>query len=175
VAGFAKRARGVRLAVFDVDGVFTDGTLWIGMDGREQLKAFNILDGLGVKLLHAAGIGTAIITGRSSAAVAKRARELDIGDVIQGAGDKAKAFERLLRKHGLEASACAYMGDDLPDLAVMKRCGLAAAPQNAVAAVKRAAHVVTQAAGGRGAVRELCERLLEAQGRADLVSGETAA
>ena len=175
MAGFAKRARGVRLAVFDVDGVFTDGTLWLGMDGREQAKAFNILDGLGVKLLHAAGIGTAIITGRTSAAVAKRARELDIGDVIQGAGDKVKAFERLLRKHGLEASACAYMGDDLPDLAVMRRCGLAVAPPNAVDAVKRAAHLVTRAGGGRGAVRELCERVLLAQGRADLVSGETGA
>jgi 3-deoxy-D-manno-octulosonate 8-phosphate phosphatase (KDO 8-P phosphatase) len=174
VAGFAKRARAVRLAVFDVDGVFTDGTLWLGMDGREQLKAFNILDGLGVKLLHAAGVRTAIITGRSSTAVAKRARELDIADVLQGAGDKVKAFERLLRKHALDASACAYMGDDLPDLAVMKRCGLAVAPSNAVAVVKRHAHLVTRAGGGRGAVRELCERLLEAQGRADLVSGETA-
>lgn len=172
MAGFAKRARGVRLAIFDVDGVFTDGTLWLGMDGKEQVKAFNIVDGLGVKLLHAAGVRTAIITGRSSAAVAKRASELDVGDVVQGAADKVKAFERLLRKHGLDASACAYMGDDLPDLAVMKRSGLAVAPANAVEAVKRAAHLVTRAGGGRGAVRELCERILHAQGRGDLVSGE---
>jgi 3-deoxy-D-manno-octulosonate 8-phosphate phosphatase (KDO 8-P phosphatase) len=172
VAGFSKRARAVRLAIFDVDGVFTDGTLWLGMDGKEQLKAFNILDGHGVKMLQAGGVRTAIITGRSSAAVAKRGRELGIGDVIQGAGDKVKAFEGLLRKHGLEAAECAYMGDDLPDLAVMKRCGLAVAPANAAAAVKREAHLVTRAAGGRGAVRELCERLLVAVGRGDIVSGE---
>lgn len=172
MAGFAKRARGVRLAVFDVDGVFTDGTLWLGMDGKEFVKAFNILDGHGVKMLQSAGVRTAIITGRSSTAVAKRARELGMGDVVQGAADKVKAFHGLLRRHRLEAAQCAYMGDDLPDLPVMQLCGVAAAPSNAVAAVKRASHLVTRAAGGAGAVRELCERLLEAQGHADIVRGK---
>lgn len=172
MAGFDKRARRVRLAIFDVDGVFTDGTLLYGMNGREQTKAFHILDGHGVKMLQAGGVRAAILSGRKSGAVAERARQLGIGEVMQGEADKVKAFERLLGRTKLDASECAYMGDDLPDLAVMKRCGLAAAPANAVAAVKRAAHLVTKAAGGKGAVRELCERILAAQGREDLVSGE---
>lgn len=175
MAGFDKRARRVRLAIFDVDGVFTDGTLWLGMDGKEQLKAFNILDGHGVKMLQAGGVKAALLSGRKSDAVAVRARDLGIAEVIQGKSEKVKPFEALLRKHGLEASECAYMGDDLPDLPVMLRCGVAIAPSNAIAAVKRAAHLVTKAHGGRGAVREACERLLNAMGRGDLVKGETPA
>ena len=173
MAGIDRRARDVRLAVFDVDGVFTDGTLWLGMDGREQVKPFDIHDGHGVKMLQAGGVRTAIITGRKSGAVAARARELGIGDLIQGARDKVKAFERLLRRYRLDASECAYMGDDLPDLGVMQRCGFAVAPANAIGAVRDRALLVTRAAGGRGAVRELCERILVAQGRRDLVSGAT--
>ena len=158
------RARAVRLAIFDVDGVMTDGTLYIGPAG-EALKAFNILDGHGVKMLQSAGIAAAILSGRSSEAVAHRARELAIAHVVQGAGDKVAAFERLRAGLGIDAAACAFVGDDLPDLEVMRRCGLAVAVAGAVDAVKDAAHYVTRAAGGRGAVREFCELVLRAQGR----------
>ena len=156
------RARGVRLAIFDVDGVMTDGTLYIGAEG-EAFKAFNILDGHGVKMLQAAGIATAILSGRSSEAVARRAAELAIVHVIQGASDKLASFDALLARLGVEPLACAFVGDDLPDLAVMRNCGLAVAVANAVEAVKDAAHYVTAAPGGRGAVREFCELVLRAQ------------
>lgn len=159
-----ERARAVRLAVFDVDGVMTDGTLYLGAEG-EAFKAFNILDGHGVKMLQAAGIVTAIISGRTSGAVERRARELGIAHVAQGSPDKAADFEKLRRALGLEERACAFMGDDLPDLAVMRRCGFAVAVPNAAAAVREAAHYVTKAPGGRGAVREFCELVLGAQGK----------
>jgi 3-deoxy-D-manno-octulosonate 8-phosphate phosphatase (KDO 8-P phosphatase) len=160
-----QRARRVRLAIFDVDGVMTDGTLWFGPRG-EFMKAFNILDGHGLKLLQKAGVGTAFLSGRKSAAVAHRARELSITHVIQGTGDdKVPEFERLLAKAGVNAGECSFMGDDIQDLAVMKRCGLRVAVANAMPAVKKAAHYVTTAHGGRGAVREFCELLLGARGR----------
>jgi 3-deoxy-D-manno-octulosonate 8-phosphate phosphatase (KDO 8-P phosphatase) len=159
-----KRARAVRLAVFDVDGVMTDGTLYLG-EGGEAFKAFNILDGHGVKMLQSAGVATAILSGRSSEAVSRRARELAITYVVQGADDKVAAFERLRGDLKLEHEACAFMGDDLPDLGVMQICGLAAAPDNAVDGVKAVAHYVTRARGGNGAVREFCELVLLAQGR----------
>jgi len=159
-----ERARRVRLAMFDVDGVMTDGTLYIGARG-EEFKAFNILDGHGVKMLQSAGIAAAIISGRSSEAVARRAGELAIAHVAQGCADKVAEFEALRARLGLEALACAFVGDDLPDLAVMRRCGLAVAVANAADAVKEAAHYVTRAHGGRGAVREFCEMVLRAQGQ----------
>jgi 3-deoxy-D-manno-octulosonate 8-phosphate phosphatase (KDO 8-P phosphatase) len=160
------RARAVRLAIFDVDGVMTDGTLYIGADG-EAFKAFNILDGHGLKLLEKAGVETAILSGRKSQAVALRMKELGIRHVIQGTGDdKVPHFERLLKKLELAEAQCSYMGDDLQDLAVLRRCGLAVAPANAVEEVKAAAHHVTRAAGGRGAVRELCDLLLRSRGTA---------
>lgn len=158
------RARAVRLAIFDVDGVMTDGTLYFNASG-EALKAFNILDGHGVKMLQAGGVAAAILSGRSSEAVSVRARELGIAHVLQGIPDKVAAFERLLAELGTQPAACAYVGDDLPDLEVMKRCGFAVAVANAVQAVKAAAHYVTRAQGGRGAVREFCELVLRAQGR----------
>jgi len=157
------RARAVRLAIFDVDGVMTDGTLYIGGQG-EVFKAFNILDGHGVKMLQAAGVAAAILSGRKSEAVAHRARELSIAHVVQGADDKVAAFERLAGALGVAPWACAFVGDDLPDLEVMKRCGLAVAVAGAVDEVKAAAHYVTRAAGGRGAVREFCELVLRARG-----------
>lgn len=159
-----ERARAVRLAIFDVDGVMTDGTLLIGPQG-EIAKRFNILDGHGVKMLQHAGIATAIISGRSSEAVAWRARELSIEHVVQGSSDKVADFERLRSRLAIEAAACSFMGDDLPDLAVMQRCGFAVAVANAVEAVKRTAHYVTQASGGRGAVREFCDFVLRARGQ----------
>jgi len=162
------RARAVRLAIFDVDGVLTDGTVWIGPEG-ESFKAFNILDGHGIKMLQAAGIDTAILSGRESPAVVRRAGELAIRHVVQGAGDKLAAFERLLADAGCRAEACSFMGDDLPDLAVLRRCGFAVAVANAVDAVKEAAHYVTRASGGRGAVREFCDLVLGARAQLDSV------
>jgi len=164
VSDFQARARAVRLAIFDVDGVLTDGTLWIGAEG-EAFKAFNILDGHGIKMLQAAGVRTAILSGRESQAVVRRAGELSIDHVVQGAGDKAAAFDRLLAESGFLAEACAFVGDDLPDLPVLRRCGFAVAVANAVDEVKSACHYVTRTPGGRGAVREFCELVLRAQGQ----------
>lgn len=158
----AERARAVRLAIFDVDGVMTDGTLYIGAHG-ESFKAFNILDGHGLKMLQSAGIATAIISGRSSEAVGRRASELAIAHVVQGCADKVATFEALRAQLGVEAAACSFMGDDLPDLALMRRCGFAVAVANAVEPVKQAAHYVTRASGGRGAVREFCDLVLTAR------------
>jgi 3-deoxy-D-manno-octulosonate 8-phosphate phosphatase (KDO 8-P phosphatase) len=160
----AARARAVRLAVFDVDGVMTDGTLYLAAQG-EAFKAFNILDGHGMKMLQSAGVATAIISGRSSEAVNRRACELDIRHVVQGSKDKVADFNEMRARLGLEASACAFVGDDLPDLPVMRLCGFAVAVANASEPVKSAAHYVTRAHGGRGAVREFCDLVLRAQGK----------
>ena len=163
MADVRARAQAIRLAIFDVDGVLTDGTLWIGPEG-EAFKAFNILDGHGVKMLHSAGIATAILSGRESAAVARRAAELSIAHVIQGAEDKLAELERLAARLGIPFEQCAFVGDDLPDLAVMTRCGFAVAVANAAETVKASAHYVTRAAGGHGAVREFCDLVLAARG-----------
>jgi 3-deoxy-D-manno-octulosonate 8-phosphate phosphatase (KDO 8-P phosphatase) len=153
----------VRLAIFDVDGVMTDGTVYLGPRG-EAFKAFNILDGHGVKMLHEAGIATAIISGRRSKAVARRAKELDMRHVEQGAKDKVEVFQRLTKRLGVKASDCAYMGDDVQDVAVMRLCGFAVSVPNAAREARAAAHWVTTAAGGHGAVREFCELVVRAQG-----------
>ena len=158
------RARAVRLAIFDVDGVLTDGTLWIGPEG-EVFKPFNIHDGHGVKMLQKEGIRTAILSGRKSGAVTRRAAELAMDPVIQGADDKLAAFRGLVAQCGVKEEECAFMGDDLPDLAVLRACGFAVAPANAVAEVRSACHYVTLASGGHGAVRELCELVLRARGQ----------
>lgn len=160
----AERARALRLAVFDVDGVMTDGTLYIGPQG-EAMKAFHILDGHGLKMLRESGIVTAIISGRASEAVAVRARELGIDHVAQGISDKVAAFERLLAATGIEARAASFMGDDLPDLPVMRRCGLAVSVPGGVEEVRAAAHYVTRAPGGGGAVREFCDLVVRARAK----------
>jgi 3-deoxy-D-manno-octulosonate 8-phosphate phosphatase (KDO 8-P phosphatase) len=160
------RAAHVRLMVFDVDGVLTDGRLHYGPDG-EVLKTFDTLDGHGVKMLRSAGVQTAIITGRSSQIVASRARELSFDHVYQGVHDKTVAFADLLSKTGLAADDAGYMGDDWPDLAVMLKAGFAAVPANAHIELARRAHYVTQARGGRGAVREVCDLILRARGAYD--------
>ena len=162
MAKLLERARAVRLAILDVDGVLTDGTLWYGPEG-EALKAFNTLDGHGVKMLAEAGIAVAILSGRASGAVERRAKELGIAHVIQGAADKVREFERLVAKLGVQPADCAFVGDDLPDLAVMQRCGLAVAVANAVDEVKAIAHYVTRARGGQGAVREFCDLVAAAK------------
>jgi len=157
-----ERARIVRLLVLDVDGVLTDGTLYYSADG-EELKAFNIQDGLGIKMLQAAGLETAIISGRGSAALERRAQNLAIGHLYQGVEHKLAAFQELLRKLGLSPAQAACMGDDLPDLALLARCGLGVTVPEAPDIVRARAHYVTRRPGGRGAVREACELILEAQ------------
>ena len=156
------RAKAVRLAIFDVDGVLTDGTIWIGPQG-EAFKAFNIHDGHGLKMLQQVGIATAILSGRSSEAVSRRAAELSIAHVVQGADDKVAAFGKLAVQCGVRAEECSFMGDDLPDLGVLRACGLAVAPANAVDEVKAVSHYVTLAPGGHGAVREFCELVIRAR------------
>jgi len=157
------RARNLRVAVFDVDGVLTDGTLYYLPSG-EELKAFNVLDGHGMKMLQDSGVRLAIISSRSSPCVAERARNLGIDLLYQGAGDKLAAFNTLLEHCGVAADRCSFIGDDIVDLAVMRRCGLAASVPDAPAVVRRQAHYVTRARGGHGAARELCELIMRAQG-----------
>jgi 3-deoxy-D-manno-octulosonate 8-phosphate phosphatase (KDO 8-P phosphatase) len=151
---------------FDVDGVLTDGVLYLTDDGAE-MKAFHTLDGLGLKLLAGAGVELALITGRSSRVVAKRAAELGIARLFQGADDKLAVLERLRAELGLAFGACGYMGDDLPDLPLLARCGFAATVPDAPDAVRARAHYVSRRPGGRGAVREVCEVILAARGALD--------
>ena len=160
-----KRARKVRVAIFDVDGVLTDGALYYA-DPGEALKAFSVRDGHGIRMLRECGVTAAIISGRSSRALEARARNLGIELLYQGATDKLAAFDELLARCGKDAGACAYVGDDLPDVPVMARCGLAVAVPDAPAPVRRQAQYVTRARGGCGAVREACEIILYAQGPA---------
>lgn len=155
-------AAGVRLAIFDVDGVFTDGRLFFGPDG-EICKVFHVRDGFGVKALAAAGIELAIISGRSSAAVSRRMAELGIEHVFQGDHDKVPLFEGLVERLGVPVEAVAYMGDDLPDLPVMERVGLPAAPANADGEVIAASRWTATVSGGQGAVREFCDFILAAR------------
>ena len=158
-----ERARPVRLLVLDVDGVLTDGTLYYSANG-EELKGFNIQDGLGIKMLQGSGLEVAIITGRSSRALEQRVANLAIRHLYQGVEHKLEAFEHLLTALGLKAGQAACVGDDLPDLALLARCGLAVTVPDAPDALHAHAHYVTRRPGGRGAVREVCELILEAQG-----------
>lgn len=159
-----ERARRVRLMVFDVDGVLTDGRLWYGPQG-EALKAFHAFDGHGVKMLQQAGLQIAILSGRDTPAVVARARELAIAHVLQGVQNKRRAFDALLRRLRIGRAATAYMGDDVVDLGVLEHCGFACAPREAPEAVRSVAHCVPSAPAGGGAAREVCEFILEAQGK----------
>ena len=158
-----QRARGIRLLVLDVDGVLTDGRLYYGAD-EVELKAFHIQDGHGLKMLRESGIEVAIITGRTSQAVERRAQDLGVQYVYQGAADKLALFQQLLAHLGLSAATAAGMGDDLPDLPILRRCGLAVTVPEAPALIRSHAHYVTSLPGGSGAVREVCELLMQAQG-----------
>ncbi|MGH8287385.1 MAG: KdsC family phosphatase [Steroidobacteraceae bacterium] len=153
----------VRLLVLDVDGVLTDGRLWLGPRG-EVLKAFHVRDGHGIRAVLSAGIEIAVISGRRSAAVKRRCRELGIRRVFQGIEDKHALFEHVRRKLGVSAAQCACVGDDAPDVRLMRAAGLAFAVADAHASARAAAHYVTRHAGGAGAVREVCDRLLAARG-----------
>ncbi len=160
------RFKNIKLLVLDVDGVMTDGGLTIGDDGQEY-KTFHSHDGLGMKLLKATGVELAIITGRTSNVVKKRAESTGIAHFYQGAEDKLVAFNDLIKASGLQANQCAFMGDDVVDLPPMLKCGLALAVPASPDLVLKHAHYITQKSGGRGAVREICELIMQAQGTFD--------
>jgi 3-deoxy-D-manno-octulosonate 8-phosphate phosphatase (KDO 8-P phosphatase) len=164
---FQERAARVRLLLMDVDGVLTDGRFFAvpGPDGQmQESKAFDSQDGIALQWLGWYGIDTGVISGRISPATQERARQLHMKYVYMGSVEKIPIIEEILVKSGLAAAEIAYMGDDLTDLVVMRRVGLAVAPANARSEVKRVAHCVTAAAGGAGAVREVIELVLRAQG-----------
>jgi 3-deoxy-D-manno-octulosonate 8-phosphate phosphatase (KDO 8-P phosphatase) len=159
----ARRAGRVRLLLFDVDGVLTDGTILLDAEGRES-KRFSIRDGTALVWARQAGLLTGILSARTAAATTERARQLGIPIVRQQATDKAVVFAEILAEQGLDAEAVAYMGDDLMDLPVLRLAGLAAAPADAAEAVRTHVHWVSRLPGGSGAVRELIEGVLQAQG-----------
>jgi len=158
-----RRARAIRLLTCDVDGVLTDGRLYYDQDGR-QLKAFSVRDGLWLKLLMNSGVAVAWITGSRAPCVTRRAEDLGIARVIQGSEDKLPAWTDLREELGIAAAEVAHIGDDLPDLPVLRRCGLAMSVPGAPAVVRANAHHVTAGTGGYGAVHEACELLMQAQG-----------
>jgi 3-deoxy-D-manno-octulosonate 8-phosphate phosphatase (KDO 8-P phosphatase) len=158
-----QRAGRVKLLLMDCDGVLTDGRITLFADGEEQ-KSFHTRDGQGLVLLHKAGIKTGIISGRTSSVVVKRARELNIEFVLQGVASKIAACEDLRKVLNLDLSEVGYVGDDLADIALMKRVGFSIAVADGVAEAKAAAHYTTTLPGGFGAVREVCELVLKAQG-----------
>ncbi len=159
-----ERAAGVKLVVFDVDGVLTDGSLWYGPQG-EALKRFNVKDGHAMVLARLTNLPVALLTARTSPMVEARAAELKLAKVFQGRRDKGLALVELCGEFGLTPTDCAYMGDDLNDLPALQQAGLAACPADAVAEVRAAVHCVATAKGGHGAARELLELVLKATHR----------
>ena len=153
---------GIRLVAFDVDGVFTDGRFYLSDEGVES-KAFNTQDGYGIRRLLDAGIVVAVISGRKSGAVARRMSELGVPHVVQGCGDKITALDKIIATLDIALAECAYVGDDIPDLPLLKHVGFAIAVANAVPALREQCDYLTSAAGGGGAVREVCELILGAQ------------
>jgi 3-deoxy-D-manno-octulosonate 8-phosphate phosphatase (KDO 8-P phosphatase) len=160
------RAKGLKLFLLDVDGVLTDGTITYTHEGNE-IKAFHTRDGLGIRLLMESGMEVGLITARESEAVNRRVRDLGIKHVFQKAKNKLKVFEKLLKELNLEPSAVGYMGDDWLDLPLLVRVGFAATVADAVPEVLQVAHFVTKRKGGRGAVREVCDLIIEARGAKD--------
>lgn len=166
--GVAARAKKIRVLLMDVDGVLTDGHVWLlsrGDGTASELKGFSAYDGAGLKIARVAGLRTGVITGRESSAVTQRARECEIEFVYQKRVTKTGALEEILRATGAHEMEVAYVGDDLPDLCVLQRVGFAIAVANAAPEVKRAAHYVTARCGGDGAVREVIELIVKAQGK----------
>ncbi|HTT33282.1 MAG TPA: HAD hydrolase family protein [Candidatus Acidoferrum sp.] len=163
----AKRAKAILVVLMDVDGTLTDGSVTLASqsDGSAQeIKTFDAHDGQGLTLAVTAGLRTGVITGRSSAALRRRCKELDVEFVYEKQGHKIAAYEDVLRKTGAKESEIAFLGDDLPDLTVMRRVGFAVAVANATPEVRRAAHYTTKASGGKGAARELIEIILKSKG-----------
>jgi 3-deoxy-D-manno-octulosonate 8-phosphate phosphatase (KDO 8-P phosphatase) len=159
-----RRALRIKLLLMDCDGVLTDGRLWLTDDGDEQ-KSFNTHDGLGLSLLHRAGLKSGVISGRTSKALTRRAEELGVEFVRQGDPDKIEAFEQVLQQAGVDENEVAFIGDDLTDIPIMQRAELSVAVANAVEETRAVAHHVTRAKGGQGAVREVIELILKSQGR----------
>jgi 3-deoxy-D-manno-octulosonate 8-phosphate phosphatase (KDO 8-P phosphatase) len=159
-----QRAARVKLLLLDCDGVLTDGRFTL-REGGDEYKAFHTRDGQGLALLHRAGLQSGIISGRSSSSVTRRALELGIRFIRQGESDKLKVFQEILAASGVPPEATAYVGDDLPDIPLLRRVGLAVAVADATPETRAAAHYVTQLAGGRGAVREVTDLILQTQGR----------
>jgi len=165
------RARRIRLILLDVDGVLTDGTVLMHGDGTES-KAFHIRDGAAIVWAMQAGVGIGLLSARASAATTQRAAQLGVKIVAQGVPSKAAEFDRILAEQHLDEETVAYMGDDLLDISVLKRAGLAGAPADAAPETRAAAHWVSGATGGRGAVREFIELVLRSQGRWDAIVRE---
>jgi len=163
---FLSRVKLIRLVAFDVDGIMTDGGLFLS-DSGEEFKRFNSLDGHGIKMLRASGVEVAIITGRTSTCVAKRAENLGITHVYQGAEHKLEAMLDLLKKLGLTRDSAAYMGDDVVDLCVMRHVGLSISVPESPQLVREYSNYVTRRSGGHGAVREACELIMSVQGTLD--------
>lgn len=161
-----ERALKIRLVVLDVDGVLTDGSIWTGENG-ESVKRFYTRDGLGIKMLQAAGIPVAILTGRNSRQTAARAKELGIESVAQGKLFKTDAWYEILKAHNVTPEECAYMGDDVPDIPVLRAAGLSAAPADAMPEIAAMVHWVSPMKGGNGAVRSFAELILRAQNKWD--------
>ncbi|MDD4599685.1 MAG: HAD-IIIA family hydrolase [Negativicutes bacterium] len=158
------RAAKIKLIIFDVDGVLTSGQIYIGREG-ELMKQFHTHDGMAISAAHKVGLKTAIITGRESEMVKFRGAELNIGDIYQAAKDKVEVLTELAEKHNLKFDEIGYVGDDLNDLAVIMKVGFGCAPANAISEVKERAHYVATREGGQGAVREIVEFILKAQGK----------
>jgi len=159
---FRKKIQRIRVLLLDVDGVLTDGTIIYNGDGQE-MKAFNIRDGAAIKWLQRAGLEVAILSGRNSAPVLVRAKELGIEKVIQSAYDKLPAFDKFLSESGCQADEVAYIGDDFHDLPVLKRAGFSACPADAVSEVKKSVDYVCRSKGGNGVIREVAEMILKSQ------------
>ena len=164
MSGGLERLAELRLVAFDVDGVFTDGRFYLSDDGVET-KAFHTQDGYGVRRLIEAGIEVAVISGRRSGAVEKRMDELGVAHVVLGCKDKVAAMDELAASLGIEVRDCAYVGDDIPDLALLERVGFAVAVANAVQSVQERCDYITRRPGGAGAVREVCDLVVAASGR----------
>ena len=157
-----EKLKQIQMVLLDVDGVLTAGEIIYG-DNGEQFKIFNVKDGLGIRMLKAAGIGVGIITGRKGGALQHRCQNLGIDLVFDGIRDKTKILDKIVAQTGIAADRMAFVGDDLPDLAVMKKVGLAVAVADAHEMVQQTAHITTRLPGGRGAVREICDAILKAQ------------
>ncbi len=171
-----ERCRAIRWIILDVDGVLTDGDItYAAVRGRTttetEIKAFHVRDGSGLKLWHGAGFHSAIITGRSSPIVSHRAEELGVSRVFQGASDKMPSLLTLVQENGIATSAVCYVGDDEPDVPLLGTVGLAVAVADACPSARAVAHYVTTASGGRGAVREVIERILRCQGKMPNAAG----
>jgi 3-deoxy-D-manno-octulosonate 8-phosphate phosphatase (KDO 8-P phosphatase) len=161
-----KRLKGIQMLLLDVDGVLTTGEI-IYTDSGEQIKIFNVKDGLGIRMLKEAGIQVGVITGRKGKALRHRCQNLGLTLVFDGARDKIKAMKKIAGETGIPLESMAFIGDDLPDLSVMQKAGLAVAVADAHEMIRHIAHVTTRAKGGRGAVREICEAILKAQNKWD--------